>query len=39
MTEKASLFKIQLISNAERETDKVPEICSDAFLLTDFVFS
>ena len=25
--------------NRQRESDKVPEICSDPFLLTDFLFS
>ena len=39
MTEETSLFKSLLINNTERETDKVPEFCSDPFLLTDFLFS
>ena len=39
MTEETSLFKGQLINNTERGHDKVPEFCSDLFLLTDFSFS
>lgn len=39
MTEETSLFRSQLIGNTERETNKVPEFCSDLFLLTDFMFS
>jgi hypothetical protein len=39
MTEETSVFKSQMMSNTERQTDKVPEFCSDPFLLADFVFS